>query len=137
MIFTFNLFLYKLSDIIYANQTNTTRNFMKYTGFAILSLFAAGSFLLTGCTGGPDVRGSDFPASPGAFVYQGRNFGTNRNEEYKQGVRDGCTTSLGTYTKNHAMFKGNDSYHNGWEHGRIHCNPADKTKYHRLIDSEL
>jgi hypothetical protein len=93
-----------------------------------------GTILLTGCTSSaPAPKKQDFPASPGAFVYEGRNFGTNRNDTYKQGVRDGCDTSQGVYTKNHALFNSNGSYHTGWEHGRIHCNPADKAKYYKLI----
>ena len=85
----------------------------------LLSLFFTGTLLFTGCGGGPDFNGVS--SSPGDFVYRGHNFGTNRDTEYVQGVKDGCKTSDGDYTKNHALFKGENDYHVGWEHGRMHC----------------
>ena len=106
---------------------------MQYRKMTLQTFFLTGVILFTGCTSTGTPTKKDFPASPGAFIYEGRNFGTNRNENYKQGVRDGCDTSQGLYTKNHAQFNGNNSYHIGWEHGRIHCNPADKAKYYSLI----
>jgi len=55
------------------------------------------------------------------FIYQGHDFGPDRNTEYRQGVMDGCRTAGGTYSKNHALFRDNTSYRAGWEHGRLHC----------------
>ena len=104
---------------------------MTYLKTTLAISFSLGALLLTGCGDVPNL--DDSAASPGAFIYAGRNFGTNRNETYKQGVMDGCKTSQGTYTKNHGLFNGNGSYHNGWEHGRIHCNPDDKAKYYSLV----
>ena len=104
---------------------------MTYTRLTLVSLFLSGTLFFTGCGEAPNL--DDISASDGDFIYNGRNFGSNRNINYKIGVKDGCATSNGEYIKNHALFNGNGSYHNGWEHGRIHCNPADKAKYYNLI----
>ena len=60
-------------------------------------------------------------AAPGDFVYRGHDFGPERSSLYRQGVIDGCKTVDGDYTKNHGLFKETEDYHNGWEHGRLHC----------------
>ncbi len=89
---------------------------MHTTKLTLASLTIAG-YLFSGCTNSaPDIgpRAND-------FVYHGHNFGSNRNSEYKQGVIDGCRTSDGDYTKNHALYQSDESYHVGWEHGRLHC----------------
>ena len=98
---------------------------MTYSKVTLLSLFFAGALLLfTGCGETPDLDG--VRASKGDFVYKGHNFGSNRDAEYKQGVKDGCKTSSGNYTKNHSLFKAENDYHVGWEHGRIHCKGTTK-----------
>ena len=55
------------------------------------------------------------------FVYHGHNFGSKRNEDYRRGVREGCLTSDGEYTKSHVDYQTNLSYRTGWDHGRLHC----------------
>jgi len=71
-------------------------------------------FLLSGCTSSTMISSDD-------FVYKGINFGAKRDANFKQGVRDGCRTEAGDYTKNHDKFKFNESYKVGWEDGRIQC----------------
>lgn len=92
---------------------------MTFHKLALLSLFSAATLLFTGCGEVPDLDGTS--ASTGDFVYNGHNFGANRDKEYKQGVKDGCRTSSGDYSKNHALFNGANDYRAGWEHGRMHC----------------
>ena len=92
---------------------------MIYTKLTIISIFTVGTLFFTACGEVPNldnraVSGSD-------FVYRNHNFGSNRNAEYIQGVKDGCHTSDGDYTKNHALFKNELSYRDGWEHGRLDC----------------
>jgi len=80
---------------------------------------AAMAALFSACTGvNPDKRHGH---SANAFVYRGHNFGENRNSVYRQGVYDGCKTTDGDYTKKHFLFKTNEDYRSGWEHGRLHC----------------
>jgi hypothetical protein len=83
-----------------------------------------GAMLLSGCgeltmpsfgSGGPSVAGEEH------FVYQGHDFGPGRDASYRQGVMDGCRTAGGSYAKDHTLFKSDDSYKTGWEHGRLHC----------------
>lgn len=70
--------------------------------------------LLTACT-------SSTPSMENAYIYNGINFGSNRNADFQQGVRDACRTSDGDYTKNKTLFDDNESYRIGWEDGRLQC----------------
>jgi len=92
---------------------------MRYIRLTLGSLFFTSTVLFTGCNEVPDLDGVS--SSTGDFIYKGHDFGADRDVEYKQGVKDGCKTSSGDYTKNHALFNGENNYHAGWEHGRLHC----------------
>jgi len=92
---------------------------MSYNKLTLATIFFSGALLFTACGEVPNLDTAT--ASSGDFVYNGHNFGTNRNTEYKKGVKDGCKTSDGVYTKNHSLFNTENDYHVGWEHGRIHC----------------
>lgn len=91
---------------------------MKTYSLAILSLITAGTLLFTGCTEAPTPGNL---SSADDFVYRGHNFGPDRDAEYIQGVKDGCKTSDGDYTKDHKLFNAENGYRVGWEHGRLHC----------------
>jgi len=93
---------------------------MPYKIFSLASLFLAGSLFFTACGEVPNLDGVS-ASNSGDFVYRNHNFGSNRDKEYKIGVKDGCRTSDGDYTKNHALFNTENDYHVGWEHGRMHC----------------
>jgi len=57
----------------------------------------------------------------GGYVYSGITFGKNLSDYYKQGIRDGCRTAQGFYTKSHTLFKTADDYYDGWFLGRNRC----------------
>jgi len=59
--------------------------------------------------------------STNSYVYNGIDFGTDRNENFKQGVKDACRTANGYYTKDHILFNADISYKDGWEDGRLKC----------------
>jgi len=92
---------------------------------AMMAVTVAGSMmLLSGCSGMMSLPsfGSGGSADGGEhFIYQGHDFGPDRDASYREGVVDGCTTAGGTYAKNHTLFKSDPSYRAGWEHGRLHC----------------
>jgi len=71
--------------------------------------------LFSACAGSGPRHGA------GDFIYRGHDFGPHRSSTYRQGVLDGCRTVDGDYTKNHGLFNTSEDYHNGWEHGRLHC----------------
>ena len=56
-----------------------------------------------------------------SYVYNGIDFGAERDENFKQGVKDACRTADGYYTKDHALFNTDLSYKDGWEDGRLKC----------------
>ena len=87
---------------------------MKQTKILFTTAFIATGLLLTACT-------SSTPSMENVYIYNGINFGSDRNADFKQGVKDACKTSDGDYTKNHELFKNNESYRIGWEDGRLQC----------------
>lgn len=70
--------------------------------------------LLAACTSSTMISKND-------YIYQGINFGSDRDANFKQGVQDACKTADGDYTKNHNQFRKNESYRIGWEDGRLQC----------------
>jgi len=86
---------------------------MKRTGsFAVLLLLGS---LYSGCAP------TKVPPAKGGYYYSGIYFGTHFSNEYKRGIKDGCTTAKGSYVKNHKLFNNNDDYNNGWFLGRNRC----------------
>jgi hypothetical protein len=103
---------------------------MKPTKILFNTAAISAGLLFTACTP-PDIpmgnssgvsMGNSSKVSMGnSYIYNGINFGADRNADFKQGVRDACRTEDGDYTKNHTMFKNNESYMIGWEDGRLKC----------------
>ena len=77
-----------------------------------LCIFLGLTFTACTSSGGPSYN---------SYVYNGMNFGSNRNDAFKRGVQDGCRTASGTYSKDHEAFNVNISYKNGWADGRLQC----------------
>jgi hypothetical protein len=90
---------------------------MSFKKSTLLVIAVTAAVFLSGCVSSePSIA-----PSGDAFIYRGHDFGPDRNSEYRQGVMDGCRTSDGDYTKNHAAYETGESYHTGWEDGRLHC----------------
>ena len=111
---------------------------------ATLPLFLGGILLLlNGCVGTSVSKCSSTAPSRGYFCYQGYNFGKNLDSLYRQGVRDGCHTANGNFTKNYALSGSSESYLKGWGKGRATCKiivPDEaqpgtmRTQYQQSID---
>ena len=87
---------------------------MKHTKILLATATLATGLLMTACS-------SSGASLENAYIYNGINFGSDRNADFKYGVRDACRTADGDYTKNHELFKTNESYRVGWEDGRLQC----------------
>ena len=55
------------------------------------------------------------------YVYHGIYFDKGLSSHAKRGIRDGCETSRGVYTKSHRLFNNSNDYYNGWFMGRNRC----------------
>ena len=107
-----------------------------------LILFISALFLLEGCA--PSAVGCrSGAANAGYYCYQGYNFGEHRSRLYKLGVRHGCRTANGHFTKNYGLSRSSQEYLHGWERGRATCKlipPAEadrgtmRTQYQQSID---
>ncbi|WP_415406496.1 hypothetical protein ACLHDG_12080 [Sulfurovum sp. CS9] len=87
---------------------------MQYTKTFITTTAIVTGLLLTACTSSSINSYND-------YVYQGINFGSDRDASFKKGVQDACKTADGDYTKDHTKFNSNESYRIGWEDGRLKC----------------
>ena len=76
-------------------------------------IIAIGSFFW-GCS-------SKIPANKGGYYYNHIYFGSHLTKSYKRGVRDGCSTAKGKYTKSHWFFQNKKEYVDGWFMGRNKC----------------
>jgi len=94
---------------------------MQYAKILTITTAIATGLLLSACTSSslsnsaPSVSGGD------AYIYNGINFGADRDASFKKGVQDACKTADGDYTKDHNLFNNNESYKIGWEDGRLQC----------------
>ena len=87
---------------------------MKHMKTLITTAALVTGLLLSACTSSALPLGE-------AYIYNGINFGSDRDTSFKHGVRDGCKTADGDYTKDHTQFRNNESYKVGWEDGRLQC----------------
>ncbi len=89
-------------------------------------------------------RGRCFPymEKAGYFCYKSHNFGRNVTTEYKQGVRDGCTTGEGRFRRDYRLSSYSEEYRKGWDAGRAECRlivpdeakPGLRTQYQQSVD---
>ena len=57
----------------------------------------------------------------GNFCYNNINFGPSRGKNYELGIKDGCTTAEGEFTKNYYLSSSDKDYFDGWMLGRSKC----------------
>ena len=87
---------------------------MHYIKTVITTTSLVAGLLLSACTSSSMTLEDD-------YIYQGINFGSDRDASFKKGVQDACRTAGGNYTKDHNKFNNNESYRIGWENGRLQC----------------
>lgn len=92
---------------------------MQYIKTLIISSAIITGLLLTACSSSSITHEND-------YIYQGINFGADRDASFKKGVQDACKTADGDYTKDHTKFNNNESYRIGWEDGRLQCKGKEK-----------
>jgi len=69
----------------------------------------------------PACKSNNTPRYFSGYTYSGVSFGKDLSDIYKKGIRDGCETAKGTYTKSHRLFNQNIDYYEGWFLGRNRC----------------
>ena len=89
-------------------------------------------FILVGCSNSSNPALSlENCGKNGNFCYKGINYGPVKSEMFKRGIKDGCRTAEGFFTKNYYLSSSNKDYYNGWIEGRSHCKqilPNEGTK---------
>ena len=100
----------------------------------IASIVATLSF--TGCTPyqeglatGVVVGAAGASAYSDNYRYEGYNYGINRNDAYRRGVRDGCRSKRqGRTIRNTYQYRNNYSYRSGWRAGYNQCRKSYDTR---------
>ncbi len=115
---------------------------MQYKTVTLVALSVA-MLTLSGCipSGG---RCFPYMKNAGYFCYREHNFGRNVSDDFKQGVRDGCTTAEGRFRRNYSRSAASADYRTGWEAGRAQCRlivpeeakPGLRTQYQQSIDEK-
>lgn len=72
-------------------------------------------FFLTACSP------KEVPVHEGGYYHSGIFFGSHFSKAYKKGIKDGCRTAKGTYTKSSWSFQNKKAYADGWFLGRNKC----------------
>ena len=94
---------------------------MQYAKTLTITTAVATGLLLSACTASSSPLSSSSMSYENNYIYQGINFGSDRDASFKKGVQDACKTADGDYTKDHNLFNNNESYKVGWEDGRLQC----------------
>jgi len=92
---------------------------MKHIGkisFLIISIF-----FLNSCGSNNVILNPQQCKQNGFFCYKGINYGKDRGPEFRQGVKDGCKTGEGTFTKDYSLSSSSKDYFDGWIMGRSKC----------------
>ncbi len=110
-----------------------------------LCVLSSALFLLDGCTGISVSRCSSTAPTRGYFCYQGYNFGRNLTAPQRQGIKDGCRTANGRFSKDYTLSAHSPAYTKGWDRGRATCKlipPVEaeagtmRTQYQQSIDEK-
>ncbi len=57
----------------------------------------------------------------GFYCYKNINFGKSRGRSFEKGIRDGCKTGEGEFTKDYSLSSSDKNYFDGWILGRSKC----------------
>jgi hypothetical protein len=80
------------------------------------------SLILINCSGSKSSALSlEDCGKNGNFCYKGFNYGPVTSPLFKKGVKDGCRTAEGFFTKDYTLSSSSKEYYNGWIEGRSHC----------------
>jgi len=85
-----------------------------------LTLSVATLFINSCAQSGPGLSLEDCKKN-GNFCYKNINFGPTRGIDYEMGIKDGCKTGEGEFTKNYYMSSKSKDYFDGWIVGRSKC----------------
>ena len=85
-----------------------------------ISFSVAVAYLISsGCSSSNPVSPENCPS--GHYCYKSIDFGETRGADYEAGIRDGCKTGEGTFTKDYYKSSSSKDYYDGWIVGRSHC----------------
>lgn len=79
------------------------------------------SLIIMGCSSDSEDLSLDLCKQKGYFCYKNINFGKSRGSDYEKGIRDGCKTGEGTFTKDYSLSSTSKDYFDGWILGRSKC----------------
>lgn len=89
------------------------KKFVEYSLYSLTALLFIG-----GCSRAPGLPQS---CQPGMYCYKNINFGPSKGPSFERGVRDGCKTGEGEFTKDYSSSSSDKNYQTGWILGRSKC----------------
>jgi len=70
------------------------------------------------------------------YCYKNINFGLTRGSSYEKGIRDGCKTGEGYFTKDYYASRRDKNYYDGWIVGRSKCKQILPNEGTRLAEQK-
>ncbi len=89
--------------------------------FSKISLICISIFLINSCSSKKIILDPNECKKEGLFCYKGVSYGKDRGPEFRRGVKDGCKTGEGTFTKDYSLSSTSKDYFDGWMLGRSKC----------------
>jgi len=90
-------------------------------------LLTTSTLIIASCSGNSPTPS----CAKDAYCYKNINFGKSRGSSYEHGIRDGCRTGEGEFTKDYSSSSSDKNYYDGWILGRSKCKqilPNEGTK---------
>jgi hypothetical protein len=87
----------------------------------ILIMTTLATFFIAGCAGDDESLALGNCGQKGVFCYKNINFGPSRGKTYERGIKDGCRTGEGEFTKKYYLSSKDKNYYDGWILGRSKC----------------
>ena len=101
----------------------------------VLSLIGVISLLfITGCRGSNELTPQN--CQKNMYCYKNINFGITRGSSYEKGIRDGCRTGEGYFTKDYYASSTDKNYYDGWILGRSKCKQILPNEGTRLAEQK-
>ncbi len=101
----------------------------------VLSLVSVvASFFVVGCGNSKNLTPKNCQSN--MYCYKNINFGVSRGSSWEKGIRDGCKTGEGEFTKDYYASSTDKNYYDGWILGRSKCKQILPNEGTRLAEQK-
>jgi len=92
------------------------------------------SLVIVGCGNSKNLTPQN--CQKNMYCYKSINFGVSRGSSWEKGIRDGCRTGEGYFTKDYYASSSDKNYYDGWILGRSKCKQKLPNEGTRLAEQK-